>query len=209
MAERVPLHPRTLFRSMLRSVSLCSLALPAMLGGTAHGQHSQETARQRIRLRAYGLFSYVDPDFQGDKRNLGATFGGDIDALRLLPHTDLGLDVRYSFSSGNVLNQRFFGGGPRLSLDVGRFKPYVDFILGEGEGTFNMSTEPTYTHDKTGSPTYGGGFDYQLTRSWAIRADIQRERWRFTVKQPYFYPVAASVGASYQFHFHSRTGPGL
>lgn len=198
-----------LFRFVTRSLLMLSMATPALLAGMAHAQRSQETARQRIRLRAYGMFSYVNPDFQGDTRSTGATLGGDVDGFRLLPRTELGLDARYTFSSGNLSNQYYFGGGPRLSLNVGRFKPYGDFLFGHGKSIFNNPGDPTYTHDETGALTYGGGFDYQITRSWAVRADVQHERWRFSANTPYFYPVAVSVGASYQFHFRGRTGPNL
>lgn len=203
MAERIPSHHRNFFRGL----ALCSLALPALLGGTAHGQHADETARQRIRLRAYGMYSYVNPDSRGDTKAQGATIGGDIDGFRLLPHTELGMDARYTFSSATASNQFYFGGGPRLSLELGRFKPYGDFLFGHGSSNFKNSNDPTYTEDKTGAIAYGGGFDYQLTRTWAIRADVQRQRWRFSQNTPYFYPTAISVGASYQFHFRSRTGP--
>ncbi len=205
MAERVSLH----HGRMLRILLLLSLAMPALLTGTARGQHAENTAYQRLRLTAYGMFSYVDTNFDGNSKNRGGTIGGDIDGFRLLPHTEVGMDARYAFSRGDQTNQYFVGGGPRVTLNVGRFKPYGDFIFGRGKAVFIHAGDPNYKEDQTGALTYGGGFDYQLTRSWAVRADIQRQRWRFSHTTPYFYPVAASVGVSYVFHFHSRTGPGF
>jgi hypothetical protein len=205
MAELFSLHHWKALRSKL----LCSLVMPALLTGAAHGQNAQETARQRIRIKAYGMFSYVKPDFQGDSTNKGFTLGGDIDGFRLLPHTEIGLDLRYSASSGPLVNQFYYAGGPRLSFTLGRFTPYVDALIGHGKDTFKHTTDPNYTYDVSPAPTVGGGLDYQLSRSWGIRADVQQERWRFSIHQPNFYPLSASVGATYQFHFHSRTGPNL
>ena len=205
MAETVPFyHCR-----YLRSLVLLSVTAPALMSGVAHAQHADETARQMIRLKAYGMYSSVNTNFQGDSRNNGVTIGGDIDGFRLLPRTEIGMDVRYTFSRGLITNQYYYGGGPRLTVAVGPFKPYVDFLFGHGSGVFNRTTDPTYTRDSTGAPTYGGGLEYQLTRSWGVRADVQRQIWRFSSNQPYFYPVAASVGLSYQFRFHGRTGPNL
>ena len=202
-------HLRRYGRSLFRGLLLVTLAAPALLGSAAYGQHAEETARQRIWLKAYGMYSYVDPDYGSSAKNNGGTVGIDIDGFRLLPHTELGLDARYTGSNGPVTNQHYFGGGPRLSLDLGPLKPYADFIVGHGTGDFNNSTDPSYTHDRTGAISYGGGVDYQLTRSWGLRADVQRERWRYSVRQPFFYPTAFSVGVTYQFFFHGRTGPNL
>ena len=203
MAESVRSHSRNLFRSLW----LLSLAAPVLPGAAAHGQHADETARQSLRLKAYGMFSYVNPDFQGSNHNNGVTIGGDIDGFRLVPHTELGMDVRYTASRGTLTNQYYYGGGPRLTVDVGPFKPYVDFLFGHGKGVFNNSSDPTYTSDVTGAMTYGGGLEYQVSPSWGIRADVQRQRWQFSVRQAPFYPVATSVGLTYRFRFHGRTGP--
>ena len=185
----------------------CSLALPALAGLTAHAQPAEATARQVFRVKAYGMFSYVDPDYGGARRNTGATVGVDIDVFRLLPYTELGLDLRTGASAGPITNQYMYGGGPRFAMNLGRVKPYVDVLFGQGRGTFKTSTESFYTHDNSRTIDYGGGLDYQLSRFWAVRADIQRERWDFSVHQPVFSPTAASVGVSYQVHFRSRTGP--
>ena len=205
MAELISLH----YRKFLRGLLLCSLFSPALLTGTAQAQNAEETARQRIRLKAFGLFTYVDPDHLATSHNEGVTVGVDIDGFHLLPHTELGADLRYAATSGPVENQYYYAGGPRLSLNIGRFKPYGDFLFGHGEAVFKNPSDPTYTHDVTPALTYGGGVDYQLTRSWAIRADVQSERWRFSIHQPVFHPLSASIGATYTFHFHSRTGPNL
>ena len=202
-------HLRSFHRNITRTLLLCSVGCAAFLTGNAHGQRAEETAHQLIRLKAYGMFSYVRPDYNGSTRDTGGTIGGNIDGFRLLPHTELGMDVRYNFAKGPVTDEYYYGGGPRLSLDLHKFKPYAEFLFGHGRGTFNTSSDPTYTQDVSAVITYGGGLDYQLTRSWAVRADVQRSRWRYSIHQPYFYPTSVSVGASYQFHFRSRNGPNL
>ncbi len=199
--------PRSSFQrgSTVLLFGLVALAAPA----AAHGQRAEETAHQLIRLKAYGMFSYVRPDYNGSTHNSGGTIGGNIDGFRILPRTEIGMDVRYTFSNGTITDLYYYGGGPRVSFNAGAFKPYADFLFGHGTGTFNTTTDANYKQDVSAVPTYGGGFDYQLTRSWAVRADIQRQRWRYGIHQPYFYPAVVSVGASYQFHFHTRNGPNL
>ncbi len=191
-----------------RRLALAALSLLLFRNEVAHGQRAEASARQLIRLKAYGAFSYVRPD-NNDSRAPGATLGGDIDGFHLLPHVELGLDARYSYSKGYFANQSFFGGGPRVSLELGAFQPYGDYLLGRGKEHFNHPLDPNYREDDTTVMAFGGGLDYRLSRSWSIRADVQRQRWSFSVRQPYFHPVAVSVGASYQLHFRSRTGPGF
>ncbi len=172
----------------------------------AHSQATQ-TSNQYIRLKAFAMASYVRPDYGGALKNAGGTVGGDIDGFRVLPGTDIGMDIRYTLSRGRVSNQFLFAGGPRVSFNAYRLRPYVDYLIGYGRSNFNLVTDPDYTFDTTRTRGYGGGFDYRVTRFWSLRADAQRQRWRFSVRTPPFNPVEISVGAAYELHFHSRYGP--
>ena len=166
-----------------------------------------QTADQRIRLTAFSLGSYVRPDYGASQTNAGVTFGGEVDGFRLLPHTDIGMDIRYTASHGSISNQSVFAGGPRISLSAFRFQPYLDYLVGLGHSDFNNPSDPNYTSDRTRTRGYGLGFDYRVTRFWSLRADAQRQRWRFSVHTAPFYPEEISVGLAYQVHFHSRYGP--
>ncbi len=180
--------------------------LLSMFAPLAQSQATQ-TSDQRVRLQTFALMSYVRPEYGGARKNTGGTVGGEIDGFRLLPHTDIGMDIRYTSSNGPVSSQRLFAGGPRVSFDAFRVRPYVDYLIGYGHSNFNVVADPTYTFDRTRTRGYGGGFDVRVTRYWSLRADAQRQRWRFSVHAPPFNPVEISIGGAYQVHFRSRRGP--
>ncbi len=172
-----------------------------------HAQASQ-TADQRLRVTTFALGSYVRTNYTGPNPNQGITFGGEIDGFRLLPHTDIGLDVRETISHGDVSNQSLFEGGPRVSFNAYRLRPYVAYFVGLGRSQFkDTTTYPDYTKDETRTRGYDAGFDLRVTQYWSVRADAQRQRWRFSVRVPPFYPVEASVGVSYRLHIRGRHGP--
>ena len=173
---------------------------------TAHAQ-AAPTAEQALRIKVYGMVSYVRPDFDGAKKNIGGTIGGDLDGLHLLPHTDVGLDVRYVGSGGRVSNQYVFSGGPRVTYNLFRVRPYADFLLGHGIVRFNQAPSSLYTQDDSAVYSLGGGVDWMLSRSWGLRADIQRQRWKISQDLPSFHPLQVSIGATYQFHFRNTHGP--
>ena len=195
---------RTCRVDLLRSLAIVVASTVSAL--PIHAQ-AVPAAQQRLHLQAYGMASYVNPDFNGTTKNAGGTLGVDVDGVRVLRHTSLGLDVRYTGSRGTVTNQTLLSGGPRLSYNAFRFQPYIDYEFGYGSGTFNQSIDPTYVMDVTSVHSYGGGFDYMLTRYWGVRADVLQQRWRYSHLAPYFHPMAVSVGVSYQVHLRSRTGP--
>ncbi len=172
----------------------------------AHAQAVQ-TADQRVRIGFYGMLSYVHPDFLNSPNAIGVTAGVNVDGIRVLPYTDIGLDLRGANSHSNSINESSLSGGPRLSYSRYRLQPHAEYMFGLGRGGFNNSTDPDYQRDYTAIRSYGGGFDYQVSRNFGLRADVQRQRWRFTYMAPYFHPVNASIGISYRLHLHSRTGP--
>ncbi len=176
----------------------CSLA-------AAHAQSTQ-TAQQSLRLHVYGMFSYSRSDFRSGGGGGGATVGTNIDGFRVLPFTEIGLDLRAATARAYDIHESTVAGGPRVSYTRYRLQPYAEYMLGIGRGTFPHST-PDYPRDYTAIRDYGGGFDYQVARNFSLRADVQRQRWRFSYTQPYFHPVQASFGINYRVHLPSRTGP--
>ncbi len=175
--------------------------LPGMLLGQATG-----TAYQGVRLYAYGMGSYVRPDFGGALRNGGATVGATANVLTFHP-VEVGFDLRAVGSGGRVSKEYFFGGGPRAQVDLGRFQPFAQFHIGYGRLAFQQVTKPGYTHDQSLVKAYGGGVDYKVSRSWAVRGEVERQSWMFSGYVSPFYPLAVSAGVRYQFHFRSRFGP--
>lgn len=180
-----------------------------LLHSSVPATHAQAAASadQRLRLHVYGLASYVRPDYVGTPNAVGLTVGGTVDGIRVLPYLQLGLDLRGATSRSDLIHESALTAGPRLSYSAYRLQPYVEYMFGVGRGSFPRSPDPNYTHDYTAIRSFGGGFDYQLTRNFGLRADAQYQRWRFTHVVPYFHPVQASIGISYRLHFRSRTGP--
>ena len=168
---------------------------------------SRQTADQRLWIRPFATYTYERTRDELDKRGSGVTLGVDVDGFHVLPRTLIGLDVRFAASHASFANQHTFGGGPRLSLDFGRFKPYGFAIISSGVETFNHPDNPNYLHDESMVYGAGGGFDERLTHYVSVRAEAEEERWRFSHASAAFYPFKASIGVSYQLHFRGRTGP--
>lgn len=177
---------------------LCAQRLPAQAAGTA---------TQMLRLQAYGMASYVRPDFGGALKNAGGTLGATLNAVTLFP-AEIGLDVRAVGSGGRVSKEFFYGGGPRAQFDLGRVQPYAAVHLGYGRIDFQYPPTPTYTYDNSFVVGYTGGVDVQVRpgSAWALRAEVERQRWKLSKLSPPFYPLAISVGVRYQFRFGSRAG---
>ena len=196
------------YRSLVTSPIILAFAILLCSGSHPVRAQATQAADQRIRLTAFALASYVRTNYNGSSPNKGFTLGGEIDGFRFLPHTDLGMDIRYTASRGDVSNQFLFEGGPRVSFNAYRLRPYAAYLVGLGRSNFTgTASDPTYTFDKTRTRGYDAGFDMRVSRFWSLRADAQRQRWRFSVHVPPFYPVEVSVGAAYQVHFRSRHGP--
>lgn len=191
--------------SLVRSLQLALLTmaacLPARLAGQATG-----TAAQGIRLYAYGGGSYVRPDYGGALRNAGATVGATANLYTVYP-VEVGVDLRAMGSGGRVSKEYFFGGGPRVQVDLGRLQPFAQFHVGYGRLAFQYVTTPGYTHDQSLVKAYGGGLDYRVSRAWAIRGDVERQSWRFSGYTYSFFPLAVTAGLRYQFHFRNLRGP--
>lgn len=174
---------------------------PALLSAQATG-----TAHQRIRLQVYGLGSYVRPDFGGALKNAGATVGATANVFSF-GNLELGLDVRAVGSGGRVSKQYFYGAGPRVQADLGRLQPFAAFHIGYGKLVFQYVAVPGYTYDDSLVKAFNGGLDYRLSRSWALRGEVERQSWEFNQSAPGFHPLAISAGVRYQFHFHNPQGP--
>lgn len=194
-------------RLACRSLSLRCAALLLFVPACTVRAQAVQAADQRVRIHVYGMGSYTHPAYQGTPAAIGITAGVNLDGIRLLRYLDLGLDVRGVTSHSDIINESSASGGPRLSYNAYRVQPYVEYMFGVGRGIFNHSNDSDYTRDYTAIRSYGGGFDYLVSRNFSLRADAQYQRWRFTHTAPYFHPVQVSVGINYRLHFRSRTGP--
>lgn len=178
----------------------------ALLANSSRGQ-VKETAVQTMRLQVYGVGSYTRPQI-GPYTSAGGFGVGGALGFRIshLPRIEPSLDVRYTYSTNNDNTQTFKGGGLRVTYNAARFHPYGDFMYGVGNINFKRPGS-TYTHDDSYVPMFGGGVDIDVTRTFALRADFQRQRWQLGANSLPFYPTQASLGLRYQFHLHNRFGP--
>ena len=199
---------------MRNALSLCLFLFGLLALPTAGRGQASATADQAIRLQAYGMVSYVRPDYLGHVSNFGGTAGVTVNAFSFAGF-EPGLDFRILGShgspgtgfDGNTTNQYVFSAGPRLQYDLGNFQPYAAFHLGYGKLVFTNSGDPNYTHDNSTVYAVVGGVDYRVSRSFSLRAEAEGQRWRLTPAAVPFHPVAVSLGVRYQLHLRNRFGP--
>ena len=165
----------------LRLLIPAALALAA-LSVSARGAHAQATptASRELRFAAFGAATGTWTGLNGG-RNLGITAGVDLDLptfARLRP----AVEVRgtYPADGGHVDAQRNILGGLRVGYPVrDRLTPYAFALFGRGRIDY---TAPGY--QKPGTPVFytitssnvisgGGGLDFALTPSFAVKADLQ------------------------------------
>ena len=197
-----------MFARPLRFCSTVSLALTTLivLGFTlaprsAQAQ-AQATAVRTIGLSVFGAVTALNPKYGISRRELGYTAGGDITYhLRLL---DVSFEARYTAATGFSADETTFGGGFKFERAFGRFHPYLDFLVESGKIKFDhpeIYGSPTYTHDNSLVYDLGGGLDYDLTRSFALKVEVQGQRWRLGAERPAFNPYNGSVGVVYRIPF--------
>jgi hypothetical protein len=171
----------------------------------AEDDGASPTAVQFMRLQAFGTLTAVRPDFGDGKRNAGATVGLDLNIGQFFHRFDPSLEVRAMGSGGRANQQIVYSAGPRIEANYGRFHPYVDYLVGYGVVKFNKPANPAYTQDNSIVTSFGGGLDFALTRSWAVRVDAQSQSW--DIGGATFSPLTGSVGVRYRFHFRNPRGP--
>jgi hypothetical protein len=199
--------PKSVYLPVLQCLAIVVLMMSVVQTATA--QRTQSTASKAVQLQAFGMFSYVRPAFIHDNRpNWGGAAGADVN-FHQIGYTRLrpGVEMRATGSGGPTSNQYTYGGGPRLVMDLGRFQPYGDFLFNYGSIDFNHPPDPNYTYDATDVLSYGGGVDFVLDHSWAVRADVQSQQWKLGHISPEFQPLAVSVGVRYEFHFRNKYSP--
>ena len=186
------------------------LAGAALLTQSASGQAHKETAIQAMRLQVYGVGSYMHPQYGSVQTGGGFGVGGAAGfTLHHVHRLEPAIDVRYTYGTNSALTETFLGGGARLTYHMARFHPYGDFMVGTGNINFKQvdPTYPNYRHDDSTVYMFGGGLDYDLTQTFALRVDFQQQKWQLAVGNVPFYPTHASVGLRYQFHFRNKYGP--
>ncbi|MEK6397478.1 MAG: outer membrane beta-barrel protein [Terriglobus sp.] len=196
----------------------CFVAVSLVSALSAFGQAPSPTASQGMHLNVFGVGSYVKPAFQNARDGFGFSVGGSLGfTVPGLHHIEPALEGRYSYARSasapyivpQAVSESVPSVGIRVTWHASRFHPYGNLLIGPGTIRFlgPVLIAPNYTQNNSLVWTYGGGLDYDLTRSWAVRAEVQGEHWKLSSTDPAFHPLRAGVGVRYQFHFRNRFGP--
>jgi hypothetical protein len=176
--------------------------------GLAAGQ-AMPTAQRGAGISVFAGVSGVYTGLNGS-RNLAVTAGGDFSFLQF--HGVLvGVEVRgsYPVDRGKVVAEENVLGGVRFSGHVWRVRPYGDVLFGRGELDYGSTGYPApsgnlyYTLSDGNVLAAGGGAELPLSTTWAVRGEVQIERYQT--------PVTASgnlnstaINAALVYHFHFR-----
>jgi hypothetical protein len=197
---------------MKQKHSLIKLSLLITLSPIAFAQ-SSPTATQTLQLSAFAGITGTFIDIEGGK-NLGITAGADLTFLNLSRHFKPSIEIRgtYPIDDGHIASEKNFLGGVKVEYPVHRFHPYGDFFVGRGEidynnGGFIVIVSPTETLNYLSSNTTiyspGGGLDYDISHTIALKADVQVQHWDVPVlPSGSAWATSLTFGAVYNFDFN-------
>lgn len=166
-------------------------------------------ATQTLRISAFGGLTGNWTGLQGGK-NLGFTAGGDLTlpAFRTFAPS---IEIRgtYPFIEGNIDSQRNLLGGLKVERRYGRIHPYGDILYGRGSIHYQKGGYPDltgaflYLQSPSNILSFGGGVDYDLNRTFAVKADFQIQRYSTPVTESgHIYAKPVTLGIVYRLNFN-------
>lgn len=168
----------------------------------------QPTATQPAQLSAFAGMTGDYTGLDGGK-NLGFTAGVDLALPPVRRWIRPTVEVRgtYPVNGGHIDSQREILFGPRVDVWLGhRLHPYGDFLFGRGQMNYNKGfffENQDYLLTTTWVESYGGGVDYDLTSSLAVKVDAQYQHWGAApVPGGSIYAKAGTLGIVYVFNFN-------
>lgn len=175
---------------------------------------SAQAIRSASRPIGLSVFAGGSGVYTGFGRNASFTAGFDIN---FHPDSRLfyALEVRGTepVKSGTIAEEKNFLAGPRVNFVHRRFRPYGDILIGRGEidyfGAGLQVPGQLLFYTKTHSTVLagGGGLNYQLGEAFALKADIQAQRYATPVTTSgYVTAKSITLGLEYTFPFHGRKG---
>ena len=170
---------------------------------------SEATAVQSLDLSAFGAVNDTHTGLVGGQ-NAGITGGVDL-GIRRFSWFRPSIEVRgtYPFYRGDTDSAKNILGGLKFEKRYfHRYHPYVDVLFGRGEIEYANGGYPnpqeTFRYTKSPSNVYvaGGGLDVDLTYHFALKADVQFERYATPVTTTgHLYTEPYSIGVVYRFNF--------
>ncbi len=188
-------HPSCLVSAFTRGKRMKGLlgcALVALVTGPSLLAQSSPTALRAYSISTFATGGVTNTDY--GINDYGLTFGTDI--RKSMRFIEPSLELRSTMTSGNVVRESSLDGGLKLEKGFGRVHPYGDLLFGYGTITFPGRTMDE--HDNSAVWNYGGGVEYQVSRSFFVKADIQLQSWQLGHTEPVFHPMLSSVGFTYR-----------
>ena len=186
----------------------CALFLALTLAFTClgHRAHAQATttASKTQAISVFGGVEFANPEY-GPDNSTGGAVGLNFTRYFHIP-IQPSLELRANFNSNAYVSERSYLFGLRAAYAYGRLTPYVDFLVGPGDIHFPRNTG--YVGDNSIVYNYGGGVELDLVRNFALKLDIQQQRWN--TGELGFTPVLGIVGITYRIPFKPNvTAPTL
>lgn len=183
------------------SIRLVRISVVALLVlGIARACHAQAdaTLRKKAEISAFGGFLGLSTDAGGSSLDKGGTLG--IAYSRFFVSSPLvpTIEARANVASGPYANEKSYLVGGRLGGQIGRYRPYVDYLF--GKGTVHYNTRSVYVGDASAVYDYGFGIDIDLQRNFQFKLDYQTQSWQ-TNPNTFFYPSGLLIGVSYRIPF--------
>jgi len=206
------LHPasygsRSVFAQLLFIPT--ALVFFTLFSSRACGQ-AAPTSQRKAEISAFAMYSRLTPDY-GPTNNNGMTLGANYTRFTRW-WVKPSVEFRYKIANGVTADEKTVGGGIRGVKQIGRFSPYVDFMVSYGTLNLHLPNPPVlpdgspYTSDTSIVYSYGGGMDYRLFGNFSARGDFQYEKWyldKYAI--PYkplsLSPYSVNVGVVYTLPF--------
>jgi hypothetical protein len=195
----------------------------ALLAGLCLAAHAQArpTATRDLRMSAFAGINGTDTGLPGDPsrptsstgNNIGITAGYDLGFRTPIHQLHTALEVRgtYPVDSGDVAGEKNLLVGLRIGPYIRNLRPYGDAFYGRGGLTYKGFGYPApnqtiyYTTSVGNVFAGGGGVDVDLSERFAIKFDVQIERYSVPVTTSgHLLAKAGTVGVIYRFDFDRR-----
>ncbi len=187
------------------SLIVLSFSLSAVLAFTPNRVSAQgvPTESKGMDLAAFGGYVNIAPDY-GSSRDNGFLLGADLTRYFHWPVAP-SLEIRTNLANGPIANEDSYLVGLRAQVDLHRFHPYADFLIGYGSIHYDIPPSPGYTHDNSVVKSFGAGLDYDVTRNFQARIDFQSQHWTLGPGDT-LTPTALSFGIRYVIPFKPHVG---
>jgi len=193
----------------------------ALGGGAAAFAQALPTATQDLRMSVFGGVTGTDTGLPGNPyipssstgNNIGITAGYDLGFRTPFQRLHTALEIRGTLpvDSGDVAGEKNVLVGLRIGPYIRRLRPYGDAFYGRGGLNYKgygypSPTLPVYYTSSFGNVfAGGGGLDLDLSERFAIKFDVQLERYSVPVtKSGSLIAKSGTVGVIYRFDFNHR-----